>query len=50
VVLGALWLLVLMALVHRVRAWLARRRIRRSLDTVTGTALIGFGVALATEG
>lgn len=50
VVLGAAWLLLLMALVHHVRAWLARRRVRRSLDAVTGTALIGFGVALATEG
>ncbi len=50
VVLGTVWLLVLMALVHRVRVWLQRRRVRRSLDAVTGTALIGFGVALATEG
>ncbi|GAA5156285.1 MULTISPECIES: LysE family translocator [Amycolatopsis] len=49
-VLGALWLLVLMALVHRVRAWLQRRRVRRSLDAVTGSALIGFGIALAAEG
>ncbi|MTD53649.1 LysE family translocator, partial [Amycolatopsis pithecellobii] len=48
-VLGALWLLVLMALVHRVRIWLQRRRVRRSLDAVTGTALIGFGIALAAE-
>lgn len=50
VVLGAVWLLVLMALVHRVRVWLQRRRVRRSLDAVTGTALIGFGIALAVEG
>lgn len=50
VVLGAVWLLVLMALVHRVRAWLGRRRVRRSVDAVTGATLIGFGVALATEG
>lgn len=49
-VLGGLWLLALVLLVHRVRAWLQRRRVRRSLDAVTGTALVGFGVALATEG
>lgn len=49
VVLGSVWLLALMALVHRVRAWLQRRRVRRSLDAVTGTALIGFGIALAAD-
>jgi RhtB (resistance to homoserine/threonine) family protein len=47
--LGFAWLLVLMAFVHRVRTWLARRRVRRALDGVTGTALIGFGAALALE-
>jgi threonine/homoserine/homoserine lactone efflux protein len=49
VILGSLWLLVLMLLVHRVRGWLRRRGVRRTMDAVTGTALIGFGVALATE-
>jgi RhtB (resistance to homoserine/threonine) family protein len=48
-VLGALWLLVLLVFVHRVRAWLGRRRVRRALDGVTGTALLGFGAALALE-
>ncbi|TVT57672.1 LysE family translocator [Amycolatopsis rhizosphaerae] len=48
-VLGGLWLLVLMSLAHRVRDWLSRRKVRRSLDGITGTALIGFGVALAAE-
>ncbi len=48
-VLGGLWLLVLMFFVHKVRVWLKRRKVRRALDAVTGTALIGFGVALATE-
>lgn len=49
VVLGGIWLLVLMLLVHRVRAMLQRRKVRRTLDAVTGTALIGFGIGLATE-
>jgi RhtB (resistance to homoserine/threonine) family protein len=48
-VLGGVWLLVLMLLVHRVREWLGKRKVRRTLDGVTGTALIGFGAVLALE-
>ncbi|QKV78536.1 LysE family translocator [Amycolatopsis sp. Hca4] len=48
--LATLWQLVIVAGVHRIRAWLGRRRVRRTLDGVTGTALIGFGTALALEG
>ncbi|HVV08608.1 LysE family translocator [Amycolatopsis sp.] len=48
-VLGAVWLLVLLFLAHRVRTWLQRRKVRRTLDGVTGGALIGFGIALAAE-
>jgi len=48
-VLGGLWLLALLLFVHRVRTWLGRRRVRRTLDGVTGTALVGFGAALALE-
>jgi threonine/homoserine/homoserine lactone efflux protein len=47
-VLGGIWLLALMLLVHRVRSVLQRRKVRRTLDAVTGTALIGFGAGLAT--
>lgn len=47
-VLGALWLLLVLLFVHRVRGWLRRRRVRRSVDALTGTTLVGFGVALAT--
>ncbi|WP_370944192.1 LysE family translocator [Amycolatopsis sp. cg5] len=49
-VLGMAWLLVLMFFIHRVRAWLGKRKVRRTLDGVTGTALVGFGAALALEG
>ncbi|GHG48914.1 MULTISPECIES: LysE family translocator [Amycolatopsis] len=49
-VLATLWQLVIVAGVHRIRAWLGRRRVRRTLDGVTGTALVGFGAALAFEG
>ncbi len=49
-VLGAVWLLLLVAFVHTVRVWLQRRSVRRGLDVATGTTLIGFGAALAVEG
>ncbi|MFF5987924.1 LysE family translocator [Prauserella flavalba] len=49
-VLGALWLVLLLLFVNRVRGWLARRKVRRTLDAVTGTTLFGFGAALAAEG
>jgi threonine/homoserine/homoserine lactone efflux protein len=48
-ILGAVWLGLLLLVVHRVRDWLSRRRVRRTVDAVTGTALLGFGVALASE-
>jgi len=47
--LGAVYLVVLMTVVHRVRGWLSRRRVRRGIDALTGTALLGFGAALAVE-
>lgn len=49
VVLGAAWQLVVVALVHRMRGWMRSRRVRATLDRVTGTALIGFGIALAAD-
>ena len=48
-VLATLWQFVIVASVHRVRGWLERRRVRRALDGVTGTALLGFGTALVLE-
>lgn len=48
-VLGLVWLLALLLVVHRVRGWLSRRRVRRTVDTVTGAALLGFGAALVAE-
>jgi threonine/homoserine/homoserine lactone efflux protein len=48
-VLGLIWQLVVVALVHRMRGWLRSRRVRSSLDAVTGTALVGFGIALAAD-
>jgi RhtB (resistance to homoserine/threonine) family protein len=48
--LGVVWQVLLLVFVHRVRAWLQRRRVRRAMDGVTGMALMGFGAALAFEG
>jgi threonine/homoserine/homoserine lactone efflux protein len=48
--LGAVWLCALVLFLHRIRPWIQQRRVRRTLDAVTGTALIGFASALAWEG
>ena len=48
-VLSALYLLLLVGGLSRARRVLSRRGVRRALDTVTGTLLIGFGARLATE-
>ncbi|GAA4749719.1 LysE family translocator [Modestobacter marinus] len=42
-------LLLVVAGLHRARHVLMRRRVRRSLDAVTGVALLGFGARLITE-
>jgi threonine/homoserine/homoserine lactone efflux protein len=48
-VLSLLYLTLLVAALDRARRVLARRRVRRSLDVLTGTALVGFGARLALE-
>jgi threonine/homoserine/homoserine lactone efflux protein len=48
-VLGLLYLTLLVTALHRVRGLLSRRRTRRTLDALTGTALLGFGARLAVE-
>ena len=47
--LGLLYLSGLVAVLHRARRVLSRRSVRRGLDALTGTALLGFGLRLATE-
>ncbi|GAA4066146.1 LysE family translocator [Nonomuraea soli] len=46
---NALWFGALANLVAVLRRFLARRRVRRAVDYVTGTALIGLGVHLAVS-
>jgi threonine/homoserine/homoserine lactone efflux protein len=48
-VLSLLYLIVVVSGLHQARSVLSRRRIRRALDAATGTALLGFGVKLATD-
>jgi threonine/homoserine/homoserine lactone efflux protein len=43
------YLLALTAVLHRARAILARRRVRRTMDAVTGITLVGFGARMAFE-
>ena len=44
---GALWLTGYALVVARARGFVLRPRVRRALDVVTGTALVGFGARLA---
>jgi len=45
----ALWFSLIIFGAHGVRRWLERPTVRRSIDGVTGTALVGFGIALAVS-
>jgi threonine/homoserine/homoserine lactone efflux protein len=47
--LGLVRLTVLVVALHGIRGWLARRRVRRSLDAVTGVVLLGFAGKLAAH-
>jgi RhtB (resistance to homoserine/threonine) family protein len=47
---GVVWLVFFAWLVARVRATVARPRVRRALDRVTGCVLVGFGLRVATTG
>ena len=46
-VIGVVWSLVLVSVLHRARRVLARRPVRRALDALTACALLGFGARLA---
>jgi threonine/homoserine/homoserine lactone efflux protein len=45
----AIWFSLIIFGAHGVRRWLERPVVRRSIDGVTGTALVGFGIALAVS-
>jgi threonine/homoserine/homoserine lactone efflux protein len=48
-VLSIVYYIVLLALATRVTGWMAAPRVRRRMDALTGTVLVGFGVRLAVE-
>ena len=45
----AAWFTLIIFGAHSVRRWLERPVVSRAIDGVTGTALVGFGVALAVS-
>jgi threonine/homoserine/homoserine lactone efflux protein len=47
--LSLIYLLALTAGLHRARQLLARRKVRRTMDGVTGAVLLGFSARLAAE-
>jgi threonine/homoserine/homoserine lactone efflux protein len=44
---GLIWFTAIILAAHTVRSLLERRPVRRAIDAVTGTTLIGFGVRLS---
>ena len=46
---GAAWLTVYALVVARARGVVIRPRVRRAIDTITGAALVAFGIRLAAE-
>ncbi len=46
---GLLWLSLLAFSVGHLGKWLARPRVRRTLDALLGATMIGFGLKLASD-
>ncbi|MFZ0212479.1 MAG: LysE family translocator [Candidatus Acidiferrales bacterium] len=46
---GILWFILLISATGMLSRWLRRLRVAKAIDRVTGTVLVGFGVALALE-
>jgi len=44
---GIVWFTLIITAAHVMRAWLARPRVQRGMNGITGATLIGFGIALA---
>ena len=49
IALSVAYYVVLLALAERVTGWMTRPAVRRRMDALTGTVLIGFGLRLAIE-
>jgi threonine/homoserine/homoserine lactone efflux protein len=46
---GIVWFILLISATSLLSQWLRRPRVAKMIDRVTGTVLVGFGVALALE-
>jgi threonine/homoserine/homoserine lactone efflux protein len=46
---GLIWFTLIIFGAHKARIWFSRARVRRTLDAVTGTILVGFGLELAAS-
>lgn len=46
---GILWFILLISATSLISEWLRRPRVARTIDRITGTVFVGFGVALALE-
>lgn len=46
---GVLWFIMLISATSLFSRWLRRPRVAKMIDHITGTVLVGFGVALALE-
>ncbi|MGH8791556.1 MAG: LysE family translocator [Stackebrandtia sp.] len=49
IVVDVIWLALVVTFLHRVRAWIRRRAVRRAVDAGAGFALVGFGAKLAAD-
>lgn len=50
VLIGSAWLTILALVAQRFSQWLQRRKVARTIDGVTGTVIVSFGVGVALEG
>ncbi|WP_405145810.1 LysE family translocator [Nocardia salmonicida] len=46
---GMLWFAAIIIAASRAKAWLSRDVVRRTMDTLTGTIVVGFGLKLAAS-
>lgn len=50
VLIGSAWSTALALVAQKSSRWLRRRKVSRTIDGVTGTVLVGFGIGVALEG
>jgi RhtB (resistance to homoserine/threonine) family protein len=48
-VIAMVWQCLLASLVHQAKSWMQNQKVRRSLDGLTGTIMMAFGIKLALD-